>query len=185
MSYIVIKYHSEKDENKIITELSSQIPCDVDVLKLVDRKLHRQTDKKPQDRTAEQLLIGFIQLDSKRGFEIVKAKNELKSDINLISAAKDNYLGYVSKSWTKEKILNAFLLKSKKMAFDFLRSNTNKSLPNFHKISELLNLTGNDSYLYFQMVENNLTDAQNWVDQKAADTLRDYSNLGQMVIRNF
>ena len=71
------------------------------------------------------------------------------------------------------------------MAFDFLRSNTNKSLPNFGKISDLLNLTANDSYLYFQMVENNLTDAQNWVDQKAADTLREYRNLDQIVTRNF
>jgi len=185
MSYIVIKYHAEKDENKILTELSSQIPCDVGVLKLVDRNLHRQTHKKPQDRTAEQLLIAYIKLDSNYSFEIVKAKIELESDSNLISAAKDNYLGYVSKSCTKEKILNAFLLKSKKMAFDFLRSNTNKSLPNFGEISDLLNLTANDSYLYFQMVENNLTDAQNWVDQKAADTLREYRNLDQIVTRNF
>ena len=183
MPYIVFGYEPHRDMNVFKAGVATQLWLNEGDFDAVDED--KYSTKSYKNMNTDQLASVLAMRQLNLSFQLLKCKKELKTDKHLISSYGNNYLGFISKSFGKSKLIELLDMLDKKKQYEnfkILHSAREHLLTyNLSKVT----LTEKDVAEYMAIAEQASIPMQSWIDAHAKSTLDAIENEPPLVKRGF
>lgn len=183
MPYLVFEYDPKRNVDDFVTALA--------LTQLQPKKNFEAVKPFVRTRriTAKITLTQLVSLQVNRLHPrtklILKTKLELKSDKHLVSAYGESYVGFISGSENKSKLLDRIQLDDVLNDFAYLKRQHGPHKTALHGLSGKLSFTDQEIEEFIAICENAVRPIHEWIDEHAAPTKAAIAKLPDFIQRDF